>query len=644
MIQIFRRFFQSKIGIFATLAFLGLIAFAFASSDVANTGTFGGVSGGDSVAVVGDKKISTSEYSRSITSAVDIVRRQNPTISLPAFIEQGGMTQVLDQLIERTAIGEFAEQYGLRAGENLVNSEILTIPAFRGPDGNFDQNAYNQALSQQRLTDASVRQDLGQGLLAQQVLVPASFGATVPGKLAAQYASLLKERREGGIGIIPSTAFIPSEEPADDQVTAFYEETRGDYIRPERRVIRYLTFGDASINTRIEPSDEEIAARYEENRAQYAPSERRTITQMIVPTQAAADSIRQRVQAGTSLEVAAQEANLQTASVGPLDEEQLAEQTSGAVAEAVFAADRNTVAVPARSGLGFHVARVDSVERIAGQNLEQASDDIKVSLREENRRNALGDLAANIEEQVEDGASLSDLAAELEAEITTTQPVTGSGFVYGSNQERIPDVLSPALQTAFQMDEGEPQLAEIIPGQTFMVFEVSGITESAAAPLDEIRDSVVIAWKLAEGNKAAKEAADRVMERISEGTSLAAAMRAEEVTLPPADTINLTREQLAAQGRQVPPPLALMFSMAEGTTKRLEGQQNAGWFVVRLNDIEAGTISENDPLLQQTRVQLAQSVGREYSDQLRNAIMTEMGVDRNDAAIEAVRRQLLGEN
>src|SRR5690606_26090906 len=45
MLQSFRNFFRSKIGIVVTLAFLALIAIAFASSDVANTGTFGGIAG-----------------------------------------------------------------------------------------------------------------------------------------------------------------------------------------------------------------------------------------------------------------------------------------------------------------------------------------------------------------------------------------------------------------------------------------------------------------------------------------------------------------------------------------------------------------------------------------------------------------------
>ena len=63
MLQFFRNFFKSKVGIAVTLGFLALIAFAFASSDVANTGTFGGVAGGDRVAVVGDSRIDAIDLS-----------------------------------------------------------------------------------------------------------------------------------------------------------------------------------------------------------------------------------------------------------------------------------------------------------------------------------------------------------------------------------------------------------------------------------------------------------------------------------------------------------------------------------------------------------------------------------------------------
>ncbi|MGI8943941.1 MAG: SurA N-terminal domain-containing protein, partial [Qipengyuania sp.] len=188
----FRKFFKSKFGLAITLAFLGLIAFAFASSDVANTGTFGGVAGGERVAVVGDAKIGTAELSRAATNALDRLRQQNPTLSMQAFVAQGGLDTVIDQLIDRYAIISYSQEHGLRIGNNLLNSEMRQIPAFRGPDGNFSAETYRQAIAAQGLTDAMVREDIRAGLLVEQMLTPAGFGTVVPAKIAKRYAALFK--------------------------------------------------------------------------------------------------------------------------------------------------------------------------------------------------------------------------------------------------------------------------------------------------------------------------------------------------------------------------------------------------------------------------------------------------------------------
>ena len=241
MIGFFRRIFSSKIGLAITIGFIALIALAFASADVSGTGTFGGISGSDSVAVVGDKKIGTAEFSRTANSAVDQIRRNNPTMTMRAFVEQDGLDNVLDQLVDRYTMAEYARSFGLRAGDNLINSQIMQIPAFRGPDGNFSQEAYRGALAQQNLSDAMVREDLGLGLLSEQITISSIRGARLPDKFALRYAALLGERRQGTIALIPSAAFAPEGDPSDTQLKTFYDENRADFIRPERRIVRYST-------------------------------------------------------------------------------------------------------------------------------------------------------------------------------------------------------------------------------------------------------------------------------------------------------------------------------------------------------------------------------------------------------------------
>lgn len=644
MIQFIRKLFASKLGLAITFAFIGLIALAFASSDVANTGTFGGVSGNDRVAVVGDEKIGTADLNLRMQTVLTQLRQENPTLTMAGFVQQDGLDQVLDQLIDRTAISAYARKYGLRAGDNLVNSEIIQLPAFRGPNGNFSQEIYQQALRQQGLTDALVRSDFADGLLAQQLLQPAMIAPKMPTAVARRYAALLKEARQGSIGFIPSGAFVPKGDPTDKQLTAFYNANRGKYIRPERRVIRYATFGIDSLNTKIEPTQAEIAARYQRDAAKYAASETRTITQLIVPTQEAAKALRDRVNGGVAMATAAREAGFSTASIGPVTQAELASQSDAKVATAVFATAQGKVAEPARGALGWYVARVDAVTSAPARSLAQVTPQITEELRVEKRNAGFADLSARVEEEIDGGTPLSQMAQELGVDITTSPALTADGRVYGNPQATIAEMLTGAVNTAFQMEEGEPQLAELARGETYLIFEVSDITPSATAPLKEIKQQVTAAWRLSEGARLAKVQADKVLANLAKGGTLAQAVAKVEQPMPPVDQVNMTRRDLANFRGQVPPPLVLMFSMAQGTSKKLEAANNLGWFIVDLDKIAVENIADDDALIGPTRAQLESALSEEYTQQLTLALRQELGVERNDAALAALRKQLLGEN
>ena len=202
--------------------------------------------------------------------------------------------------------------------------------------------------------------------------------------------------------------------------------------------------------------------------------------------------------------------------------------------------------------------------------------------------------------------------------------------------------LAPVLALAFEMEESEPQLAETVPGQSFMVFDVSDVTASAAAPLAEIREDVTLAWRRDRGMAAAGEAAARVLQRVRSGQALTAALAEEEKNLPAPQPVSMNRNQLAQQGQQVPPPLMLLFSMAEGTAKTIEQEQGLAWFLVQLDDIATTDLPANSPAVTAAAQQLASSAGDEYAEQLIRAVEEALEVETNQAAVDAVIAQLTG--
>src|SRR5690606_21515968 len=101
---------------------------------------------------------------------------------------------------------------------------------------------------------------------------------------------------------------------------------------------------------------------YNRDKAQYAAKARRRFTQLVVPTQDAANAIVAEVRGGKSLDAAARAKGLATASVGPVTQAELATSASAAVAQAAFAAPEGGMMQPTRGGLGWYILRVDAID------------------------------------------------------------------------------------------------------------------------------------------------------------------------------------------------------------------------------------------------------------------------------------------
>ena len=644
MLGFIRSLTKSRIGVAFALVFLGLIALSFAGADVTGA-KFGGSGNADRAVTVGSAHIGTVDVQKAMTNALENAREQSPTVTMKDFIAQGGMEQVVDSLVDRAALMEWARQsaVGMGVSNRLIDSEIAKMPAFQGADGKFSQSAYKTLLGQKGISDALLRDDIAKGLMAREVLIPAGVGAAMPQDLALRYIAVLKETREGAIQLIPSSAFAPKTPPADADVAAFYKANAARYQRPERRTIRYAIFDEASIKNLPAPSEADIAARYKLNSAAYAPTETRAFTQVIVPTEAAAKALAAEIAGGKSIETAATAKGLSASKIAGTTRTKLEGEASPAVAAAVFAATRGQIAQPAKGALGWHVIRLDSVVQNPGKTLDQARSEIVAAISAEKRKAALADLSAKFDEAFGSGTGLADVAKSAGLTLISTDPLQADGTVPGRPDIKPNADVTPLIQTAFGMErEGEPQVAELKAGERYVIFDVGQITPATPPPLAEVREKVVADFNTTRGYDAAKAATDKLMAALARKVPLADAIKALGVAVPASQAVNLPRQQLNAMQPKVPATLQLMFEMAQGTAKKLEIPGKGGFLVVTLSKIIPGEVKADDPVIARARVELGQLTGRESVDQLRSAVREAVGVKRNDTAITALRTQLLG--
>jgi len=645
MIQIFRNFFNSKLGVGLTLAFLALIALAFAGGDIAGTGGFGAFSSGSKIATVGSEKITATEMDGQVRRLLERLQRDNQRLTIKEFLARDGLDEVLSFVIDNKAALQWGEKYGINIGKRLIDSEVAKDPQVQGPDGKYDKLLYQQMLRQRGISDSEYRDELAQQLMARQLLGSTTIGLKVPQKFTRRYAAIITERRKGAIVLLPPAAFAPAAMPNEAEIQAWYASHKTDYQLPERRTIRYATYTDAVIKNVPAPTDAEVAARYNADKAKYAPTDKRKLSQVILPTEAAAKQVLADLAAGKTLEASARAKGLAVATLGSLTKDAYAVQSSTDTANAVFTAANGKVVGPFKAPLGWIVVRVDGREATPGKSLDQAKPELLKELGETKRRNAIIEFSSRIEDEMSSGASLADVAKELGLEVVETAPLTVDGAVYGQPGATAPVLLTRVVPTAFQLDgPGSPQLAEVEPGKTFVIFDVGKLTAAAPPPLAEIRARVADEARIAKGEKAAEAAARKLKTQIEKGVPIPVAMASIGVALPPVDNVDMDRQKLQQMGQNVPRPLLALFSTARGKVTLMQGPRQRGWYVVTVSEVIPGQVPENDERLKGLNADLEQAQSGEYGEQMRSAFRGEVGSTRNPENVKKLQSQLSGGN
>jgi peptidyl-prolyl cis-trans isomerase D len=643
-------FFRRALSSWAVLGLLGLVMVAFIVTGVGpsdggfGTNSLGG--SGDTVATIGGQKLHASEIARRAESELRAVRQQSPQnqgLDMASFVSGGGLDQTVAQTIGARAMEVWAREHGMTASDKLIDGEIGSIAAFAGPTGKFDRAAFDAILQRERISERDLRADIAGDLIRRQLLVPITGATRAPVSLITPYASLLLEARRGLIGVVPTQAMTGGAAPSDAEINAFYARNLARYTIPERRVIRYALFGREQLKAPVTPTEAEIAAFYKSNAPTYAAKQTRTFSQVILDSEAKARALATAVRGGTAFAAAAAAQGFGAADIalGEKSQADLTKLASAAVATAAFAAPQGGITDPVRSPLGWHVLRVDAIKAVPGRTLDQVRGEIAASLDKQKADEALAAMVAAIEDDIAGGSSFDDVVKSNNLAVVTTPPVLASGQSPDQPGYQAPPELGVLLKNAFAAAPDEDPTVETIGnGQRFAVLGVARIVPAAPAPLQQIRAQVAADVAADRGFQRAKTIADGIVAKAKAGVPLPKAFADTGLKLPPPEPAGGRQIDLARGQTPPPPPLALMFNMRQGDTKVLAAPDRQGWFVIHLDTIERGDARGTPGLIDATRGQFVEVLGREYAEQFSAAVQKELGVKRDDAAIARLKASL----
>jgi peptidyl-prolyl cis-trans isomerase D len=369
------------------------------------------------------------------------------------------------------------------------------------------------------------------------------------------------------------------------------------------------------------------------------------LSQVVLTSEAAARAFQQKLTAGTPFAQAAQQAGFAPGdiAVGVKSRDEFAKMSGPAVADAAFRAAKGAIVGPVRSGLGWHIVKVDEVKTIAATPLASVRAELAKQIETQKGQKALADLAAAIDAKVGEGASFEQVVRERHLAVAETPPVTATGAAPDNPAWKAAPELVPLLKGAFQLGANEPpQVAPIVPNQRYALVSVAQVVAAAPPPLAKIQAQVKADLIDRRAADRARAVAQSIVSKINAGIAPADAFRQAGVALPPVQPLSAVRRDVARQGQQVPVPLQMLFTLPRGKARMAPAPDNRGWVVVYLDKIVPGDASKEAGLAEAVRSQFTPVVGDEYVQQLLGAIRGTVKVRRNEAALAKLKGELMG--
>ena len=639
MITNFRRLSKSKIGTGIVATFFILILAGFAVTDITNfgSGNIGFGLGSSTLARVGDQQVSDREMGDAMQRRLQQVRKDRPTADYATIA--GDFDTLLNALIDQRSLLAFADKYGIRLSKRLIDAEIAQIPQTKGLNGKFSDQAYQQFLVQQRMTDAQVRDVIAGTLLQRIILTPVATNARVSVGMARPYADMLLEAREGEAAAVPLDPFRVGLKATDADLQRYYAANRNRYVVPEQRTVRIARIGPELV-AGITASDKEIADYYNASQAVYGASETRSLSQAVVPDQATANAIAAKAKGGATLAAAAGAGGAVT-SLADQSRQAYASVAGDKAASAVFAAPAGAIVGPLQSDFGWVVVKVDGVKSKGGKSLAEAKSEIAAKVTADKRKQAIEDIVDKVQNAVDEGNNFNEAAAANKLPVTTTPLVTAAGTSRTDAAYKLPPDLAPALKTGFDIAPNDPPEIVTLPNsQGYALVSPGQVVAAAPAPFASIRAQVESDWVNAQAFQRARDTANRIAARASQGVSLAQAVKESGVALPATRPMAARRLQIAEANGRVAPPMQMLFSLPQGKSRAVADVQGRGFFVVKVNKITPGNALLQPGLISKMQNELQDALSQDYAQEFVNAVRAEMKVKRNEDAIKSEKARI----
>ena len=477
-------------------------------------------SNSQNAADVNGEKITQS----SLNAAVDMQRRQliqqfgkdfDASLLDDKLLRQAS----LDSLVDRTLLLQGAKEAGMGFSDASLDQLILQTPAFQ-VDGKFNAARFDQILQQQGMGRMEFRERLKQDVLVSQLQASLAASNFVTDAELENFVRLDKQTRD----FASQTIHIDTKsvDISDDELKAYYDEHKDQYMSPEQVVVEYVELRKESFFAQAEASDEELQALYQKEIANLAEQRRAAhilleVNDKLSDEQAKAKlaEVAERLKQGEDFAKLAEEVSqdpgsasnggdLGFAGPGVYDPE---------FEKSLYALKKDEVSAPVRSSFGWHLIKLLDVQAPEVPSFDSLKAKLEREVKAQQVEQRFVEAAKELEEASFEASDLAQPAQELGLQVQTSGAFGREGGEgVAANRQVVQAAFSPEV-----LEDGANSGAIELDPDTTLVLRVKEHKKPTLLPLEEVSAGIRDSLSRKKASEAAKAEGEALLAQLRDG-------------------------------------------------------------------------------------------------------------------------------
>lgn len=608
--------------------FIALLIFSFAIWGVTD---FLQGFGQNTAAKVGETEVSLLEFDRAYRQDLNRIGQQLGRPLTPVEGAQLGIPQqALGRLVAEAAMSNAATALQLGVSDERLAAIIQSDPNFIGATGRYDRSRLQQVLRANGYREDEYVIERRNGAERNQVVQGLSGGMGAPKAYLAALDAYQRETRSVDYLIITADQIGVIEDPADDVLSAYYEDNKTGFRAPEYREIKYVELVPSALARPDDITDEDAKAEYDRRISNYAEPERRRVRQMSFNSADEAKTAADELAGGKTFADLMSDRNLSNNDVA-LGAMARTDFLDDAIGEAVFGLGAGGTSGAVEGRFSTVIVNVEEILPASTTPFADVKAELIEDLALEQAEREILDLLDEVEDARAGGALLDEIGERFSLAVKSTGSFDNTGKTTVGTDAILPDA-EGLLAGIFESDIGVENDVLQIGTRGYLWYDVTKVTPVRDRELDEVRTDVITAWKTDQLNERLSAKATELLAKAESGTSLADLAAEENLSVQKAE--DMTRTQPTGDlGREA---LTAAFEGPAGTAASAATADGNGRIIMK---VAASAIPEFDADTPE-----AQALGTQLSEQFQrsliNLYITEQenraGIEINDAGIAQV--------